>query len=181
MTLTDSLPQNTKVATKIHFIHNPSSSSAPSHPYQLSKLLHFLLNMTQLSQTLPSELIAWLDLDVDSSGPPAEHGITEENPIFPWYKDGSSVEAMEAARVFWENTRGFVEKVGFAVGESGLVINGRVSISPVQCDVQMLIVCTAYRSIRSDRDLCRRSERNEIVRIQETNSACRHRSRRFRI
>lgn len=120
-------------------MHNPLALSLSSHPYQLSDLLYLIGNAESTTEVLPSELLAWIDLDIQLDGPPEslDEILTAETPITPWLRSGSIGKDATDALEYWTKARALAEKFGMNAGDSGLVINGRVSL--LHCCIAILI------------------------------------------
>ncbi|BGP24642.1 killer toxin resistant protein [Rhodotorula toruloides] len=120
---------------RISFVHNPADPFAELHPWALSRSLFALQKDHQLADILPDELIDYVDLNLDKSGPAKGDGRDwpEDNPLRAILAEGVKDKMAGDADLFWDEVQWFRYKLGFKAGESGIVINGRV-IGPLPAD-----------------------------------------------
>lgn len=118
----------TSTQVRISFVHNPNDPFAELHPWALSRALFALQKDQQLAEILPDELIEYINLNLDKSGPAKGdgHDWPEDNPLRAILVDGVKDKAAGDADLFWDGVQWFRHKLGFQEGESGIVINGRV-------------------------------------------------------
>ena len=105
---------------------------------------------------LPTELIAWLELEISETGPnnKAHMAWSEENPIKRYIKNGADAKTVERAHEYWKQSRSFASALGLLPGQNGIVINGRVSSDTPWQRVRMLTqACSGSRSC--DRQIVR--------------------------
>jgi len=119
--------QNDKTRTRLSFIHNPDTKKAEGHPTVTSKIISHLVMRGWLSNASHENVLAALglapvvvDQETSSQSPLTRleaieklTGITEE------FRDYVSEDYVRACRRV-------AKRVGFAPGESGLLVNGRV-------------------------------------------------------
>lgn len=117
--------QDNSSSTRISFLHNPISSSPKSSPSKLSTLLFNIQTTNATSQIRPAELLAWLDLGLDS-GSSLPEGWSSGNLVFD-----ALVKNTESNRVvmadYWKSLGHLTDKFGIERGSSAIVVNGRVS------------------------------------------------------
>lgn len=89
-----------------------------------------LHSIASISELLPTELIAWLELEIDADGPKDKSYLAwaEEDPIKPFVKQGVDTNTSDKAREFWRQSQMFASALGLLPGQNGVVINGRVRI-----------------------------------------------------
>ncbi|GAA5977891.1 hypothetical protein JCM11641_006101, partial [Rhodosporidiobolus odoratus] len=173
---------DTDTRARVSFIHNPYDSFEEAHPWALSNLLYLLHRDRRFEDVLPVEVINWIDLDLDPSGPQSDHGQgwTAENPLKAALGQGVTGKTAAEAEMFWEELRFFGYKLGFQSGESGVVINGRV-IGPIPdgafdfADLRTLLsyeldkridnVVTAVNATSLDLDLLTRQQRSHLINV----------------
>lgn len=120
---------------RISFVHNPADPFAELHPWTLSRTLFALQKDHQLAEILPDELTEYIDLNLDKGGPAKGdgHDWPEDNPLRAILADGVKDKSGGDADLFWDEIQWFRYKLGFKEGESGIVINGRVSAASSAC------------------------------------------------
>mgnify|MGYP001565562328 FL=1 len=106
---------------RLSFVHNPSSLSLVDTPYALANLLYTLYQASPEPEVLPNELLEFLALD------PASGTLDPANLIVPFLKTGAVGEVVKRSEEFWSGVGEVASRFGLAKGESGLVVNGRVS------------------------------------------------------
>ncbi|GAA6010177.1 hypothetical protein JCM11491_005377 [Sporobolomyces phaffii] len=115
---------------RVAFLHRPSENAdtASDSPYSFPSLLYSLAASKRLTEVYPSELRAFLDLEVGPDGPKRslDDTWTQENPITPFLDGGLKEEELEGATKHRENVSKFVSRLGLGVGESAVMVNGRI-------------------------------------------------------
>lgn len=105
-------------------MHNPSSLDLVDSPHAFANLLYLLYGTSPRAEILPGDLLEWLALDFDTL---ASRTLDPENPLGRFLKSGAVGEAASKSEKLWSGVGEVVTRFGFAKGESGLVVNGRVS------------------------------------------------------
>lgn len=99
--------------SRVSFLHNSKLSDTPES-LLLTNFLFLRAQAKSLSTMDPAEILAWLD---DAA----------ESPSFKTLLASVVVgEDVARSQAFWNGASDLVERLGFAQGETGIVINGRV-------------------------------------------------------
>jgi hypothetical protein len=111
-------------------MHNPETSDLGPHPWSLANVVYQLHNAGSLAELLPTELLSWLEMNIDAAGPQDKSYLawSEENPIKSFVKSGADAKTIEKAAEFWRPGRLFASALGLLPGQNAVVINGRVSV-----------------------------------------------------
>lgn len=114
--------------TRVALLHNSAETHLPQ-TYDLSNLIYLLSSAGAFPDLLPSELIAWIDLDIDHGGPHTDAGESwnEGNPLSQFLQKGANRRTALRAKQWWLEGERLVQSFGFNKGEHGIVLNGRVS------------------------------------------------------
>lgn len=117
---------------RVSFLHNPPSFDEAEHGYALSNAMWALHKEHKLGEVLPIELTSWIELSLTPEGPEDGAGLSwqPENPLRDLVRKGVDKDQAFDALLWWEELQWLVAKLGFAPGENGLILNGRVSPSP---------------------------------------------------
>lgn len=119
---------------RVSILHNPTpGSETPGHGFGFSTLLYRLNRKGVIVEVLPSELVRWIDLDLEADGAenhdldPLDWG--PEDPMTPFVSTAATPEEIMESHLYWRGLEDVVKTFGFKFGETGLLINGRVSVS----------------------------------------------------
>lgn len=123
---------DTDARVRVSFLHNPASAPTSTHAWSLSRILWKLIETRATEEILPRELGEWIDLGLTQAGPREQDGQEwpAENPLRQYLAKGFPGRDGAEAELYWALLEFIRVRFGFAAGESGLVLNGRVSLSP---------------------------------------------------
>lgn len=128
---------DTDARVRVSFLHNPATAPATTHAWSLSRVFWKLVETGTTEELLPRELGEWIALGLTQAGPREQDGQAwpEENPLRQYLANGLPGRDGAEAELYWALLAFIRVRFGFAAGESGLVMNGRVCLSPRQlCD-----------------------------------------------
>lgn len=114
---------------RVLFLHNPEASARETHAWSLSRLLWHLIESKAVHEVMPSDLLAWIELGIDRKGPESGAGDdwSDANVLKEVLKHGITDRGAGEAALYWDLLQLPRQRLGFAAGEAGIVINGRVS------------------------------------------------------
>ncbi|KAG0659060.1 hypothetical protein C6P46_005356 [Rhodotorula mucilaginosa] len=119
---------DTDARVRVSFLHNPATAPATTHAWSLSRVFWKLVETGATEELLPRELGEWIDLGLTQAGPREQDGQAwpEENPLRQYLANGLPGRDGAEAELYWALLAFIRVRFGFAAGESGLVLNGRV-------------------------------------------------------
>lgn len=114
---------------RVVLLHNPADSTIETHPWSLSRVYWHLIETKAVFDTLPKELAQWIDLELTKEGPSSTAGRdwNAENPLKKLLPSGVAGRDAGEAALYWDLLQLTRYRFGFEAGQSGLVLNGRVS------------------------------------------------------
>ncbi|KWU41782.1 hypothetical protein RHOSPDRAFT_22376 [Rhodotorula sp. JG-1b] len=119
---------DTDARVRVSFLHNPAPAPTTTHAWSLSRIFWKLIETRVTEELLPRELGDWIDLGLTQAGPREQDGQEwpEENPLRQYLAKGLPGRDGAEAELYWALLEFIRARFGFAAGESGLVLNGRV-------------------------------------------------------
>lgn len=137
---------DTDARVRVSFLHNPATAPATTHAWSLSRVFWKLVETGATEELLPRELGEWIDLGLTQAGPRGKDGQAwpEENPLRQYLANGLPGRDGAEAELYWALLAFIRVRFGFAAGESGLVLNGRVSLSLGGSSATRLTILTPF-------------------------------------
>ncbi|BGP16173.1 hypothetical protein JCM10213_001389 [Rhodosporidiobolus nylandii] len=169
------------VRLRLSLVHNPVDDFE-AHPWAFSNVLYHLHHRQSFADVLPTELLDWIDLNLEAGGPLPSDGQDwlPDNPLKPALERGADKAEAVAAEMFWEELRFFCHKLGFKPGENGIVVNGRTmgpfphgafefpdlrSLLDYEMDKRIKSIVSAIGNTSLELDLISRPERSHMIQI----------------